>query len=98
MRLGPFYFDTKEVVLFLSAIFVGIAYFLNWNIPFFETQTLLVLIVVMLITKGLLPGLHNESHFIIGVTALLLTFYLPLFQVLIFYFLSLILLKVFKII
>lgn len=98
MRIGPFYFDSKEVMLILAALIVAIAHFLSWQIPFFDTQTLLVLIIMMLITKGLLPGLHSESHFVIGVVALFLALYLPLFQVLIFYFLSLIFLKLFKVV
>lgn len=98
MRIGPFYFDSKEIFLFAAAILVALAYYFQWPLWLFPTEGLLVLIIIMLITKGLLPAIHNESYFILGLVSLFLLIYLPLFQVLLFYFLSFIFLKLFRVI
>lgn len=98
MRVGPFYFDTKELFLFLAAILIALAYYLGWSMWLFVPENLLVLTVIMLITKGLLPAIHNESYFILILVSIFLLIYLSLFQVLLFYFLSFILLKLFRVI
>lgn len=98
MRIGPFYFDTKELFLFLAAILVASAYHFGWPMWVFTPENLFVLLIIMLITKGLLPGIHSENYFILALTSVFLLIYLPLFQVLLFYFLSFVLLKLFKVI
>ncbi len=98
MRVGPFYFDTKELFLFLAAILIGVAYYFGWPLWVFAAQDLLVLTIILLITKGLLPGIHSENYFILALFSIFLLIYLPLFQVLLFYFLSFVLLKLFRVI
>ena len=98
MRVGPFYFDTKELFLFLAAVLVALAYHFAWPMWLFVPESLFVLLIIILFTKGLLPAIHNESFFILALVSLFLLIYLPLFQVLLFYFLSFILLKLFKVI
>lgn len=98
MRLGPFYFDSKELFLFVAAILIALAIYFGWPFWLFNKENLLVLVIIMLVTKGLLPGIHNENYFILSLLSIFLLLYFPLFQVLIFYFLSFILLKVFKVI
>lgn len=98
MYLGPFYLDTKEIFLILGAIFVGLAMFFNWNIYWFDRQVLLTLIILMLVTKGLLPAIHNEAFFILALVTIFLTLYLPIFQVVLFYFISFALFRLLKVI
>jgi len=98
MKIGPFYFDSREIFLLVAAILLGIFYFLGWSLPFFNIQALLVLAIIFLITKGLLPSVHNENFLILALLTILFTLYLPLFQVLLFYFISFFLLKAFRII
>ena len=88
MYLGPFYFDTKEIFLILAAMLVGLAMYFNWPLYWFNPRILLILIVLMLFTKGLLPAIHNESFFILALITIFLSLYLPLFQVVLFYFIS----------
>lgn len=88
MYLGPFYFDTKEIFLILAAILVGFASYFGWGLYWFEGKTLLTLIVLMLITKGLLPAIHNEAFFILALVTIFLSLYLPIFQLVLFYFIS----------
>jgi hypothetical protein len=96
MHIGPFYFDTKEVFLFLAAILVALAYHFGWPMWLFVPEHLFVLLIILLITKGLLPAIHNENYFVLALFSIFLLLYLGLFQVLLFYFLSFVLLKVFK--
>jgi hypothetical protein len=98
MRLGPLYFDTKEVFLLLAALLVGAAYYFGWPLWLFAPEQLLALVVIMLITKGLLPAIHNEAYFILSLFTIFLLIYLPFFQTLVFYFLSFLFFKVARII
>jgi hypothetical protein len=88
MYLGPFYFDTKEIFLILAAVLVGLAMYFGWPLYWFNARTLLLLIILMLITKGLLPAIHNEAFFILALVTIFLSLYLPLFQLVLFYFIS----------
>jgi hypothetical protein len=98
MYLGPFYFDTKEIFLILAAILVGLAMYFGWTIPWFNLTALLTLIILMLVTKGLLPAIHNEAYFVLAIVTIFLTIYLPLFQVVLFYLLSFLLFRLFKVV
>ncbi|MCX7996670.1 MAG: hypothetical protein N2691_02810 [Patescibacteria group bacterium] len=98
MYLGPFYFNTKEIFLILAALLLGVALFFGWEIWWFDPKTLLTLIVLILITKGLLPAIHNESFFVLALVTLFLSLYLPIFQVILFFFISFILFRFLKVI
>lgn len=98
MYLGPFYFDTKEVFLILASLLLGLAMFFNWPLWWFDKQILLTLAILILITKGLLPSIHNEAFFILAIAAIFLSLYLPIFQVVLFYFLSFVFFRVLKVV
>lgn len=98
MYLGPFYFDTKEIFLILAAILVGLAMYFGWELQWFAPDKLLLLIVLMLVTKGLLPAIHNEAFFILAIVTIFLSLYLPMFQLVLFYFISFALFRLMKVI
>lgn len=98
MYIGPFYLDTKEIFLFLSAILIGFAHFFGLSMSWFNSTDLFVLVVILLLTKGLLPSIHNEAFFILGIVSVFLTLFFSIFQVLIFYFLSFLLFRLLKVI
>lgn len=98
MYLGPFYFDTKEIFLILAAILVGLALYFGWSLYWFDKRILLTVIILMLVTKGLLPAIHNEAFFILALVTIFLTLYLPIFQVILFYFISFMLFRLLKVI
>lgn len=98
MYIGPFYFDTKELFLILAAVLLGLSSAFGWSLWWFDRRALLTLIVLVLITKGLLPSIHNEAFFILVIVAIFLTLYLPIFQVVLFYFLSFLMFRVLKVI
>lgn len=98
MYLGPFYFDTKEIFLILAAIILSLAWYFGWPLWWFDKRALLTLVILMLITKGLLPSIHNEAFFILAIVSLFLTLYLPIFQVVLFYFLSFIFFRLLRVI
>lgn len=98
MYLGPFYFDIKEVVLILLTILISCALLLGWNLYSFDKRALLTILILILITKGLLPAIHNEAFFILAIVAIFLTLYLPVFQIILFYFISFLLFRLLKII
>lgn len=98
MYLGPFYFDTKEIFLIIAAILIGAAMFFNWPLIWFSPKILLTLIILMLLTKGLLPAIHNEAFFILAIVTIFLTLYLPFFQIVLFYFISFALFRLLRVI
>jgi hypothetical protein len=98
MYLGPFYFDTKEIFLVLAAILLSLAQAFGWSLWWFDRRVLLTIVILMLITKGLLPAIHNEAFFILAIVTIFLTLYLPIFQVVLFYFISFLLFRVLKVI
>jgi hypothetical protein len=98
MYIGPFYFDTKEIFLMLASLLLGVAIFFGWPVWWFDTKVLLTLVILLLITKGLLPAIHNEAFFILAIITIFLTLYLPVFHVVLFYFISFLLFRLLKVI
>lgn len=98
MYLGPFYFDTKEIFLILAAILIGCASYFGWSLYWFDLKTLLTIVILMLITKGLLPSIHNEAFFILAIVTIFLTLYLPVFPIILFYFISFALFRMMRVI
>src|SRR4051812_23342449 len=98
MYIGPLYFDSKEIFLIIAALLLGVAMYFGWNILWFDRTTLLTLVIFILITKGLLPAIHNEAFFILALVAIFLTIWLPLFQVIIFYFIAFAIFRLLKVI
>jgi len=98
MYLGPFYFDTKEIFLILAVILLGLAMFFNWPLWWFDRQAILTIVVIILITKGLLPAIHNDAFFVLSLITIFLTLYLSIFQVILFYFISFLFFRLLKVI
>ena len=98
MYLGPFYFDTKEIFLLLAGALIAFAMYFDWPIWYFDKGTLLTVIVLIFITKGLLPAIHNEAFLFLVLATIFLTLYLPIFQVILFYFLAFVFFRVLKVI
>ncbi len=88
MYIGPFYFDTKEIFLLVASLLLAVATFFGWPLWWFDTKALLTVVNLILITKGLLPSIHNEVFFILAIITIFLTLYFPVFTVILFYFLS----------
>lgn len=98
MRLGPFYFDRKELLLLVATMLLGASLYFTWDVILFERQALLTIGIIILITKGLLPGIHNSPFFILALIALLFTAFMPAFQIFLFYAVSFILFRLFRVI
>lgn len=98
MYFGPFFFDTKEIFLILATLLLALALLFGWPLWVFDTEVLLTLVVLMLITKGLLPAIHNEAFFILAIVTIFLTFYLPVFQVILFYLVTFLFFRLLRVI
>lgn len=98
MYIGPFYFDTKEIFLILATILLGVAMAMGWSLWWFDKRALLTLAVLVLFTKGLLPSIHNEAFFILAIITIFMSLYLPIFQVVLFYFISFLIFRLLKVI
>lgn len=98
MNVGPFFIDKKEIFFILAIILLVLSIYFKWPLWRFDKEELLVLTIIFLMLKGLLPSIHNEAFFLHAASAVLLTLFLPLFQVLLFYVVSLFLLKGLKVV
>ncbi|MDP4011747.1 MAG: hypothetical protein Q8P72_06000 [Candidatus Roizmanbacteria bacterium] len=98
MYFGPFFFDTKEIFLILVTLLLGLALVFGWEIWWFDKQVLLTMVILMLFTKGLLPAIHNEAFFILALITIFLTLYIPIFPVIVFFFLTFLLFRVLRVI
>jgi hypothetical protein len=98
MYIGPFYFDTKELFLVLLTIMLSVAMYLGWQATWFDTQNLFTITILILFTKGLLPAIHNEAFFMVAVSALIFTLWLPVFQIVLFYCISFVLFRILRVI
>ncbi len=97
MYIGPFYFDSKEIFLVIATFLLGIALAFGWDIWWFDRQVLLTVVLFILITKGLLPSIHNEAFFILALVTIFLTLYLAVFQVILFYLLTFLFFRVLRV-
>lgn len=98
MYLGPFYFNTKEIFLIIASILLGAAIVFKLPLWWFDPKTLLTLTLLILITKGLLPAIHNEPFFILALVTMFLSLFLNIFQVMLFFFISFMFFRVLKVI
>lgn len=98
MYLGPFYLNTKELFLLFGALFLGVALYFNWNTMWFSKTSLLILTILFLITKGLLPAIHNEAFFINALVTLVVSLYFPIYITVLFFFISFGIMKILKVI
>lgn len=98
MFIGPFYFDSKELFLLFAAAILFVARFVGWAPVWFDADKLLTLLLLIIIVKGLVPGVHNQAFFVVSVVALIATLYLSLPQVLLFYLFTFLFLKIFRVI
>ena len=98
MYLGPFFFDTKEIFLILATLLLALALLFGWPLWGFDTKVLLTLVVLMLITKGLLPAIHNEAFFVLAIATIFLTLYLSVFQVILFYLVAFVFFRLLRVI
>jgi hypothetical protein len=98
MYFGPIFLDTKEIFLILATGLLACIKFFHWEIMWFNTTDLLTLTILILITKGLLPAIHNEAFFTLAIVTILLSLWLTIFQVILFFFISFILFRLVKVI
>lgn len=98
MYIGPFYFDTKELFLILLTILLGVAMYLGYDPAWFKTRDVFTIAILILFTKGLLPAIHNEAFFFVALVAIFLTLYIPIFQVVLFYFICFVLFRLLRVI
>jgi hypothetical protein len=71
---------------------------MGWNPVWFSARDMFTITLLILFTKGLLPAIHNEAFFMVAVAALVLTLYLPIFQVVLFYLISFVLFRILRVI
>jgi hypothetical protein len=96
--LGQFYFDRRDLFLVLAILLLLWGNYTRFPLPFFRYQDLILLLLVFVMSKGFLPATVDGVLLILFLAAVLLTLFIPLFQVLIFVVLSFVFLKIAKII
>jgi len=96
--IGQFYFDKKELFLVLALVILGTILYFQYPLPLFQPKHLLVLAILLLISKSIISSAKDTPLFITFFAALLLTLFWPFFSVVIFIFVSLLTLKLLRIV
>lgn len=96
MYFGPFYFQKRDFYILIAIFLLAGVIFLSLPLPLFDRYHLLVLAILFLFVTAGLPPIHDVPVFLTFFTAVILTLFLPLFQVVLFLALTLLLLKTLK--
>lgn len=96
MNLGPFYFQKRDLFILLAiGLLVWTIYF-SISLPLFAPNKLLLLAVLFLLVKGALLPARDVAVFLVFLTSVFLTLFLPLFQVVLFLVFAFFLLKLLR--
>jgi len=96
--LGQFYIDKRDLFILLAIILLSLGYYLNFPLPYFSYQNLVLLTILFLLAKGFLLTTYDSAFFVTFLTACILTLFIPLFQVLLFLLLAFFFLRLLKVI
>lgn len=96
MYLGPFYFESKDLFFIAAAVLLGIALYFDWPLWTYSASTLLTLVILMLITRGLVRSADNAIFYYHAIMTLILAVFFPFLQVILFYCIGLVLFRLFK--
>ncbi|MBI4129871.1 hypothetical protein HY468_00995 [Candidatus Roizmanbacteria bacterium] len=97
-NIGKFYFSKKELFLLLTAVLLFLMMQYNYTVSFFNPFNLLVLTILTFLAKGFFTSVNDTPLFLVFLSAVFLTLYYPLWQIIIFYFLSFFFMKVLRVI
>lgn len=97
MYLGPFYFQKRDffIILAVGLLFAALRY--GFSFPLFKPSYLLVLSILFLLAKASILPAYDPIVFITFLVGLILTLFLPLFQVILFLLLAFIFLKILRV-
>lgn len=96
--LGRFYFEKRDFYILLLLGLLLLAYRVGYPLPYFSYKNLFFLTILFLLAKGLVLTTYDSVVFLVFLSALILTLFIPLLQVLIFLFFALVLLRLLKVI
>lgn len=84
MYLGPFYFQKRDLFIILTVGLLWWVIHYSIPLPLFNPYNLLTLAILFLLVKASILPAHDVAVFLTFFTAILLTLFLPLFQVILF--------------
>jgi len=84
MYLGPFYFQKRDLFIIIAVALLWWAIYSHMTIPLFNSYNLLTLAIIFLLVKASILPAHDVAVFITFFTAIILTLFMPLFQVVLF--------------
>lgn len=96
--LGPFYFEEKDLFIFLATGLLVFGWMNNLSLPFISYPTLIVLAILFLLAKGLILKTYESLIFIVFLSAFILSNFFSLSVVVFYVFFSLLFLRILKII
>lgn len=94
--IGQFYVDKRDLFLAAAALLLLYAQRFGYPVPYFNVNHLLFFLTLLFIAKGLVLPTHDSAVFVVFLTALVMTLYVPLFQSLVFLVLAFFFLRLTK--
>lgn len=86
-------FDEKDIFVLAFGLFILVSKFLNFSVSPFRLESLIVVFLFLLTTRGIVESIKFFPYLMIGVIGLALSMFLSPYGLLIFYITALILYK-----
>lgn len=96
--IGQFYLDKRDLFIILAVLLLLLGYRLNYPLPYFEYKNLIILSLLFLFGKGFLLTSYDSALFATFLTAIMMTLFFPLLQILYFLALAFIFLRLLRVI
>ncbi len=94
--IKEFYFEKRDLYFLVAVALLLYANYTGFPLPYFNYQSLIILVILFAVAKGFLPSSLDPILLIVFMTAAILTLFLTLFQVFIFIALAFAFLKLLK--
>lgn len=92
------YIEKRDIYYLLGLGLIILARHKNYPIPYLNYDALLILTTLFFLAKGLILPAHDTVVFLVFFLALILTLFIPFFQIILFLFLEFLFLRLLKVI
>jgi len=93
IRLNRFFFDEKDIFIFLYLVFLLVLKILNISTAPFRWSSLFTCGLFLVFTRGLISNLKFNSYFYIAVSGIIFSLFLSPYSLAIYFFITTIIYK-----
>jgi len=90
IKLNRFFFDEKDIFVFLFGVFLAISFILQISLSPFRQDSLIVIFLFLLLTRSVVSTLKFNSYFFILLSGLLFSMVLSPYGLAIYLFIAIV--------